>query len=213
MKKIYNKKIAITILLVICLLIISLILYINNESTVSEPIVSIETSKTTLSTKSQKNYIDIKGSVKNPGVYEFDENDRVIDAIEKAGGLKKDANTNNINLSQKLTSEMVIYVYSNSEIKKGNNALSCNTICNTEVIEINNCVENSNNTTETSNLININKASIDELQTLSGIGEAKAKNIIDYRQTNGNFKTIDEIKNISGIGDALFEKIKDKITV
>ena len=66
---------------------------------------------------------------------------------------------------------------------------------------------------ENTNLININKASLEELLTLTGIGESKAKSIIEYRDTNGNFKDINELKNVSGIGDALFEKIKDKISV
>lgn len=209
MKKFYDKKILI-IIGGIVLLIISLIPFVLKDNEVSEDI-SLNITTKEITSKSEKRYIDIKGSVINPGVYEFKENERVIDAIKKAGGLKKNANTDNINLSEKLKSEMVIYVYSNSEIKNGNNALTCNTLCETKVIEVNNCVENSNDINN--NLININTASLEELQTLTGIGESKAKNIIDYRNTNGNFKTIEEIKNISGIGDALFEKIKDKITV
>ena len=66
---------------------------------------------------------------------------------------------------------------------------------------------------KTNGVVNINTASIDELMTLSGIGESKAKSIIEYRSTNGKFNTIEDIKNISGIGDALFNKIKDNITV
>lgn len=213
MKKLYDKKILLMIISGIVLLIMSLIFYLKNEDIDSDTELSLVSTTTISSSIKEKNYIDIKGSVKNPGVYEFEENDRVIDAIEKAGGLKKNANTNNINLSKKLTSEMVIYVYSNSEIKNGNNALTCNTVCDTEVIEINNCVEKSNNNSETVDLININTATLEELQTLTGIGESKAKNIIEYRNTNGSFKSIEDIKNISGIGDSLFEKIKDKITI
>lgn len=212
MKKLYDKKMLIMIIGGICLLIIVLLYYLKMEEDNSNTNLSFasETSQTT--TIKTKNYVDIKGSVKNPGVYEFKENDRVIDAIELAGGLNKNANTSNINLSKKLESEMVIYIYSDSEIKNGSKTLSCDTTCNTEIIEINNCVENSTNKTESSSLININTATIEELQTLDGIGESKAKNIIEYRTTNGNFKSIEEIKNISGIGDSLYEKIKDKIT-
>lgn len=218
MKKIKKNKKIILIIGGITILILSLVLYlVNDNKEIEDDIVfNITTKKvTTKNEVKEKQFIDIKGSVKKPGVYEFKENDRVIDAINMAGGLKKNANTNNINLSQKLKSEMVIYVYSDSEIKKGNNSLSCNTICETNVIEINNCVEKNitENKTTINKIININTATIDELQTLSGIGESKAKNIIEYRNTNGNFKTIEEIKNISGIGDALFEKIKDNITV
>lgn len=219
MKKIYDNKKLIFIIGGTIFLILLLVFHLVNNKEIEDDIAlnitteSIPTKVTT--TKTDKKYIDIKGSVKNPGVYEFKENDRVIDAIKLAGGLKKNANTDNINLSEKLKSEMVIYVYSDSEISKGNNRLTCNTICETKVIEVNNCIEKNNNNSlnENNNLININTATLSELQTLTGIGESKAQNIIDYRTTNGNFKSKEEIKNISGIGDALFEKIKDKITV
>lgn len=216
MKKIFENKKIILIIGGILTLILSLILYLfNDNKEIKEDIVLEITTKSISNKKEQKEsfYVDVKGSVKNPGVYKFDDGKRVIDAIEEAGGLKKNANTNNINLSKKLTSEMVIYVYSNSEIKN-NNSLSCNDICNVEVIEVNNCIEKNEISNEKSNsLININTATLEELQTLSGIGESKAKSIIEYRSNNGSFKTIDDLKNVSGIGDALFEKIKDNITV
>ena len=62
-------------------------------------------------------------------------------------------------------------------------------------------------------LININTASLEQLQTLNGIGESKAKSIVEYRTTNGNFKSIEEIKNVSGISESLYEKIKDSISI
>ena len=105
---------------------------------------------------------------------------------------------------------MVIYVYSNKEINNNDN-LSCNNICEVEVIEVNNCVEK--NSIDNNNLININKATLKELLTLTGIGESKAQSIIEYRNANGEFKDINELKNVSGIGEALFDKIKDKIIV
>ena len=157
-------------------------------------------------------YVDVNGAVKDPGVYLVSEGERVIDAIEKAGGLKKNANTTNINLSKRLVSEMVIVVYTDSEIKKGKKSLECDTKCECEVIEINNCIESETKVTQ-SDKVNINKASIEELMTLTGVGESKAKAIVDYREENGNFKSIEEIKNVSGIGDALYENIKEGITI
>ncbi len=154
-------------------------------------------------------FVDVKGAVKKPGVYEFKQGDRVIDAINKAGGLKTTSDTSNINLSQKLKSEMVVYIYTKSEIKNNSKSISCDTICETNVIEVNNCIKNDKD----ENLININTANEEELLKLSGLGESKAKKIIEYREANGNFESIDEIKNVSGIGDALFENIKDKIKV
>ena len=215
MKTIKDNKfrlLILAIILIICLLII----YLRNNKK-DKKIEEITIIETTTTIKEEKvNYIDIKGSVKNPGVYEFKENDRVIDAINKAGGLTKDANTTNINLSQKLKSEMVIYVYNNSEIKDNAKNLTCDNICKTEVIEVNNCVDipkKAESNEESNDIININTASLEELMTLSGIGESKAKNIIEYRSSNGKFNTIDDIKNINGIGESLFNKIKEKIKV
>lgn len=203
------------IILMLIVLLIGLIIYfikMNDKQAYEDTLTFNETTNKTTSEVFEKNYIDIKGSVKNPGVYEFKKNDRVIDAINMAGGLLKNANTSNINLSQKLVSEMVIYVMNNSEIKNGSKVISCDTKCKTEVIEVNNCVEEKK--LETSkNKININTATVEDFTSLSGIGEAKAKSIVEYRNSNGNFKSIEDIKNISGIGEALFNKIKDNIEV
>lgn len=206
MEYIKNKKILLIIILGIILLISTILYYIKDESEELEDITLLSTTKQ-ITTKTEMIFVDIKGSVNKPGVYKFDINDRVIDAINKAGGLTKNANTDNINLSQKLTNEMVVYVYSDNEIKKGNNKLTCNTLCENNIIEVNNCVENTNK-----DLININTATLEELLTLPGIGESKAKNIIEYREEN-KFKNIEELMNVNGIGESLFEQIKNKITI
>ena len=144
---------------------------------------------TTTSEESKKSiFIDIKGAVKKPGVYETDENSKVIDAITLAGGLKSNADTSNINLSQHLKDEMVIYIFTENELKKSEEKIACDTTCKTEVIEVNNCTEKTSsvNNEKDDKLININTASKEELMSLSGIGEAKADAIIAYR----NEKTI-----------------------
>lgn len=206
MEYIKNKKILLIIILGIILLISTMLYYLKDESEELEDITLLTTTKQ-ITTKTEMIFVDIKGSVNKPGVYKFNINDRVIDAINKAGGLTKNANTNNINLSQKLTNEMVVYVYSDDEIKKGNNKLTCNTLCENNIIEVNNCVENTNE-----DLININTATLEELLTLPGIGESKAKSIIEYREEN-KFKNIEELMNVNGIGESLFEQIKNKITI
>ena len=214
MKKIYDNKKIILIVGGVVVLILLLVLYLVNDNKESKDNIVLNITEKITTKQTESFYVDVKGSVKKPGVYKFKKGKRVYDAIEEAGGLKKNANTSNINLAKKLTSEMVIYVYDNSEIKN-NDSLSCNNICNIEVIEVNNCIENNDtNNKESSNaLVNINTATIEELLTLTGIGESKAKSIIEYRSTNGSFKAIEEIKNVSGIGEALFNKIKDKITI
>lgn len=156
-----------------------------------------------------KFYVDVKGAVKDPGVYLVSDGERVIDAISRAGGLKKSASTNNINLSQRLKKEMVVYVYTAKEVENGSTKINCDTSCNCETIEVDNCIKKEENQDK----VNINTATLEELLMLSGIGESKAKAIIEYREINGLFKSIEDIKSVNGIGDSLFDKIKDRITV
>lgn len=169
-------------------------------------------------TKNETVLVDVKGEVNTPGVYELTSNNTVIDAINKAGGLTKISDTSNINLSKKLEDEMVIIVYSKAEIQKMEEdkivCPPCNNACITEEDEKAKLDEKEENTAETPmGKININTADETTLQTLDGIGETKAKAIIEYRNKNGNFKTTEDIKNVSGIGDSVYEKIKDNITV
>lgn len=150
--------------------------------------------------------VDIKGEVNNPGVYEMESGKRVIDVISKAGELTKNADTSNINLSQKVTDEMVIVVNSKKDILNKEK----------EVIK-NNASINENDSkivTKDGNLkVNINSATKETLMTLSGIGESKAENIIAYRDENGLFEKIEDLMLVSGIGESVFEKIKNNITI
>ena len=165
-----------------------------------------------------KLYFDIKGSVKKPGVYEFTQGDRIIKAINKAGGLTKNATTNNLNLSKKLTNEMVIYVFNKNELTttKAFEQVNNDAECKCETIEVNNCVDKNTTNESTNNektKININTDSKEKLMTISGIGSSKADAIIEYRTKNGNFKTTEDIINVSGISKTIYDKIKDTITV
>lgn len=190
----------------------------NNDSVITE--VLAETTSTTSAVKEESTmlYFDIKGSVKKPGVYEFTQGDKIIDAINKAGGLTKNATTNNLNLSKKLTNEMVIYVFSKNELTttKAYEQVSNVSECKCETIEINNCVDKNTTNESTNNetsKININTDSKEKLMTISGIGSSKADAIIEYRTKNGNFKTTEDIMNVSGISKTIYDKIKDTITV
>ena len=163
--------------------------------------------------------VDIKGAVKKPGVYEISSEKRVIDVISLAGGLNSNANTNYVNLSTKLKDEMVIWIYTNDDISKLELEQSSVKYmvkeCNCPTVDNTTCLNDKKeeNNISSDRLIDINKASLEELITLSGIGEGKAKQIIEYRDKNGSFKTIDDIKNVSGIGEALYNKIKENIKV
>ena len=168
-------------------------------------------------------FVDIKGAVNAPGVYELDEGKRVIDAINLAGGFTDKADTININLSKKLTDEMFIVIYTKQEIYnyKKNNETSNIKCASFECIcpDVNNdaCIKKDtkikDSKKELNNKISINSASKEELMTLNGIGESKADAIINYRNENGLFKTIEDLKNVSGVGNSVFEKIKNNITL
>lgn len=221
----YYKK---YLILVFCLLLLaaSTIAFfkLNNEKTEVEDnfvanneIITKEVSEVAKQAE-VKLYIDIKGSVKKPGVYEFTQGDRIIDAINKAGGLTKNATTNNLNLSKKLTNEMVIYVFNKNELTTTKAFEQVNNVaeCKCETIEVNNCVDKNTTNESTNNettKININTDSKEKLMTISGIGSSKADAIIEYRTKNGNFKTTEDIMNVSGISKTIYDKIKDIITV
>ena len=154
--------------------------------------------------------VDVKGMVKKAGVYELAKDSIVNDAIKKAGGLTSKADTTNVNLSQSLTNEMVIYIPKKEEVTKST--------VNDALVDKSNSVgfidnESSNETTNTTTKVNINTATLKDLITLNGIGESKAQAILEYRTKNGNFKTLEDLKKVSGIGEAAYEKIKDNICI
>ena len=237
----HKKKIILGIsgLVLLSLLTIGFIYFKNNKQSntiVYEPV--LKENKEIKEEPKEILYIDIKGYVNNPGVYAIEKGKRVVDAINQAGGLSETANTSLLNLSMLLDDQMVIIVYSNSEIKNITETIKKEqqqeTLCTNNVVN-NACISTSksivvpeikenNSSSETkekdssnidisSEKININKASKEILMTLSKIGESKAKSIIEYREKNGGFKAIEEIKNVNGIGDSLFEAIKDFITI
>lgn len=159
----------------------------------------------------EKIIIYIAGAIKNEGVYELDENSRIADSIEKAGGLTEDANLQDINLAYMLEDGMKIYIPKNSESNNDNtesNATMKNDKRETTVKNI----ENKNSKTQNIK-ININTATQTELETLPGIGASTALKIINYRKENGKFKSIEDIKNVNGIGDSKYNKIKDMIKI
>lgn len=180
--------------------------------------------------------VDIKGAINKPGVYTIPSKNRISDAILVSGGLREDADTSVINLSRKVFDEMVIIVYTRDEVmrftevkeeekkkqeaciiveeKVVNDACVCEDNIDGVLDAVDEEIVTDSNQEETHlRVISLNQATLEQLMTLSGIGESKAKLIIEYREINGGFKTIDELKNIKGIGDSIFEKIKDHITV
>lgn len=220
----FLKKYKYVITIFLFMLIIFYIVFVKvnlkskEKNLVDNQVVINEVEKVEVDLKDDLVYVDIKGAVKKPGVYKINSDKKIIDVITMAGGLMENANTDNINLSKKVTDEMVIIIYTNEEVKNSNivdtvikvidKECVCPNIQNDGCIntEINDSITNVNKT------ININTATLEELMSINGLGEAKAKAIIKYREENGYFKIIDDLLNVSGIGEALLEKIKEYIT-
>lgn len=146
--------------------------------------------------------VDVKGAVNSPGVCIAEGDDRVLDIIAKAGGFRKDADRNGVNLAQKVEDQMLIYVPAIGE----NNVASSIQAGGNEGAKPAGSAEGEGK-------ININSADETKLQELTGIGPSKAKAIIQYREEKGTFASIEDLKNVAGIGDKTFEKIKDQLSI
>lgn len=151
-------------------------------------------------------YIHIVGEVKNEGVVKLKEGQRIIDAIEEAGGVTEFADLSKVNLAFVLSDGQKV------EIPNVNDNVE-NFMYVTDNSGDNIIVDNGNKLNEGGDKVNINTASQTELETLTGIGPSTALKIIEYREENGKFKKIEDLKNVSGIGEAKYEAIKDNIIV
>ena len=218
-KIIYPLTIIIILIVVICIIYTKKYLVSNqyDEIDIQNNIIKEEV---TIKEEVPKMYtVDIKGAIKNPGVYTVSSDSKVNDIINLAGGLNKDADTSLTNLAKKVTDEMVIIIYTKEQVKNSNIVNNVIKVVEKECvcpnIQNDSCLNNEiedNITNNNKELININTATKEELETISGLGESKANNIIKYREEVGKFNSIEDIKNVSGIGDALYEKIKIYIT-
>lgn len=142
-------------------------------------------------TESDVIYVHLTGAVRQPGVLKLKKGARMIDAVDAAGGLWEDADTESINLAAVLKDAEKIHIFTISEREEqqtGTGVLS-------------------------DGRININQASLDELMTLPGIGEGIGQSIIDYRTENGNFSSLEDLKKVDRIGERTFDKLKDKISL
>ena len=152
--------------------------------------------------------VHVSGEVVNPGVISLDEGARLIDAINKAGGLTQKADISKVNLAYVLKDAQKIYIPSVDDKEEKMYILEGSG--DTEIVTSSGSVQNKK---EEKLMVNINTANAIELSQLPGIGNSTAYKIINYRNENGNFNTIEDIKNVSGIGEAKFNKIKDNIFV
>lgn len=165
-------------------------------------------------------FIYVTGAVKTPGVYKLSEDSRIFQAIDAAGGFTSKADRASINLAERLMDGMHIHIAQKGAAQKTpaqpqqliripgvqeNNIISLQPV---QVSQVSKRANNANN-----NLIDINNASVEELQKLNGIGPALAKRIIEYRQSHGKFTKPDDLIQVKGIGPAKLKKMKDQILI
>ena len=185
-------KIIIGVAVVIAVIVIGLYFYkeSKNDYTYDEELAITPENEEITEEKNEEITIHIIGEVKYPGIVVLKNGQRIVDAIEAAGGETEEADLNKLNLAQLLNDGDKIYVPNKSDE-----------------------IEDYKDTTGKSSTVNLNTATLEELTSLPGIGESTAQKIIDYRKQNGKFKAIEDLKNVSGIGESKFDNIKDKITV
>lgn len=175
------------IVIVVIVLLISMLMY---DKPVEETVDDI-TTPTAITTTIEYIYVDIKGEVLNPGVYKIEKDTRLFYVVELAGGLTHEANHFAINLSSTLDDEDIIVIPNINDI-----------------VLIEDPISNPND-----ELLNINTADINQLQSLPGVGPSTAQKIIDYRDDIAEFAVIEDLMNVSGIGEATFNEIKLLIKV
>lgn len=224
----FNKKQKIILILVGLMIIIAFLyhIYAKDENTiiseeleVSNTTENIVENETEAQEEKETIVVHVSGAVNKEGIVELEENSRISDAIDKAEGLKENADTKNINLAFKLEDGMKIYIPTTEETaeemaQEGTDDKTQNYITSSGGV-----VQGEKDSTtiaseeQKTGKININTATQTELETLPGIGPSTSLKIVNYREENGDFKSIEQIKEVSGIGDAKYENIKDLICV
>lgn len=142
--------------------------------------------------------VHVAGEVRRPGVYEFRSGDRVIDAIDTAGGARGDAALDELNLAAPLTDGTQVLVPARSAAAR---------------VPVDEGSTTSGTADETTAKINVNTADATELEELPGIGEVLSQAIVDYRGEYGPFSSVDELEDVSGIGPSILADVRDLVTV
>lgn len=187
----------------------------NTEKTEEvEPSQEMETEAAVSENETEEStlFIDLSGEVNEPGVYELPVGNRVFHAIVAAGGFTDQAETRCVNQADALVDGEKIYIYSREEAAEAGGWM----YLSGRGLTPNSIPAESGNVggeTGVDARVNINRADLGQLMTITGIGEARAEAILSYRENNGAFSAVEDIMKVSGIKEKLFEQIKDKITV
>lgn len=184
MMKAKEYPVVISVVCILILLLIWKIPYLGRESNSVNEVEQIIDGEIVEEVKMV--LVDVKGEVRTPGVYEIESDKRVHDAIALAGGMKDTGDSNSLNLAQKVHDEMLIEVLHKTKLKTNGNHYS-------------------------DGKVNINLASVEELQKITGVGPKKAEAIVKYREENGSFLSIEDLDKVSGFGLKTIEKIKEEI--
>ena len=200
-----EKTIIVKIVIAVIVAIFAVLYYFFNnqksssyENILTSEVIINNVSSEEKSEETGKIKVCVTGEVNSPGVRELGEGARIEDAIQKAGGIKPEANLKEINLA--------------SEIEDGEKIYVPNLVEQVEETTLSSESE-ANTSSKSEGKVNINKASVSELTSIPGVGASTAQKIITYREENGKFKTIEDIKNVSGIGDSKYNSMKDFISV
>jgi competence protein ComEA len=152
-------------------------------------------------TTEEKIVIYVCGAVRNPGVYELEMGSRIYQAVEAAGGFAEEASREAVNQARKLSDEEEIYIPTKEETAQAGMTAWTGSL------------QSSGSEMTSGGKVNLNTADVDQLMTLSGIGQTRAEAILAYREEHGGFSSIEEIMNVQGIKEGTFAKIKDEIVV
>jgi competence protein ComEA len=163
--------------------------------------VSAEPTISDADAQADKIVIYICGAVRNPGVYELETDSRIYQAVEAAGGFLEEAAPEAVNQARKLSDEEEIYIPTKEEFEKSDSAAGTDQLQSQE------------SETISDGKVNLNTADLEQLMTLSGIGQTRAEAILAYREEHGGFSSVEEIMNVQGIKEGTFAKIKDEIVV
>lgn len=188
----------------IVLVVLALVRFVPTETSASQdfgaPAQAEEQAASEQDSDVRQVGVDVEGAVASPGLYLVSADARVNDAVAAAGGMTSDADRQRVNLAQKVEDGMQVYVPSCEEAPAATGTTTTG-------------AGQASSSGASKGKVNLNTASAEELQTLSGIGPSLSQRIIDYRQANGPFKSVDDLRKVSGIGDTRFKSLKDLVCV
>lgn len=201
-----QKKLVLLATAGVLLFVLLWLVFRPSEEAVQEEILFSTEESSTVASSSQAEtewFVDLKGAVAHPGMYRINEGMRLMDVIEQAGGFTEEADRNQVNLAKLLSDQEIVYVPKNGEEVP---AMQQAAAAPTDSPQL-------TNSSEDTEKININTADATQLQQLSGIGEKRAQDIINYREENGSFQSVEDLMKVSGIGQKTLEKLRNSITI